>query len=60
MAPENVAIIHVEEDIVKAGYDYTKELIRIPWNGPVEYSLLEKMIEFNIQDKANCSTFWRK
>jgi uncharacterized protein YdhG (YjbR/CyaY superfamily) len=59
-APESVAITHVEDDIVKAGYDYTKELIRIPWKGPVDYSLLEKMIEFNIWDKAECSTFWRK
>ncbi|MBU5214023.1 iron chaperone [Heyndrickxia sp. FSL K6-6286] len=60
VAPESVTITHVEDDIVKAGYDYTKELIRIPWNKPVEYSLLEKMIEFNIWDKANCTTFWRK
>ncbi|GIN63211.1 intracellular iron chaperone frataxin [Robertmurraya siralis] len=61
VAPESITITHVEDDIVKAGYDYTKELIRIPWNNkPVEYSLLEKMIEFNIWDKANCSTFWRK
>ncbi|OBA05046.1 hypothetical protein A9D36_03385 [Bacillus subtilis] len=50
-APESVAITHAEVDIVKAGYDYTKELIRIPW---------KKMIEVNIRDKANCSTFWRK
>nr|WP_096155675.1 MULTISPECIES: iron chaperone [Bacillus] len=60
VAPEAVTISHVEDDIVKAGYDYTKEIIRIPWNGPLDYSLLEKMIEFNIQDKADCSTFWRK
>ncbi|GAE33724.1 iron chaperone [Halalkalibacter akibai] len=60
VAPESVTITHVEEDIVKAGYDYTKELIRIPWNAPVDYPLLEKMIEFNIWDKANCTTFWRK
>ncbi|MDT8860791.1 iron chaperone [Alkalihalobacillus sp. MEB130] len=60
VAPESVTITHVEDDIVKAGYDYTKELIRIPWNGSVDYSLLEKMIEFNIWDKANCTTFWRK
>ncbi|MBU2661831.1 iron chaperone [Bacillus cabrialesii] len=59
-APESVAITHAEDDIVKAGYDYTKELIRIPWKSPVDYPLLEKMIEFNIRDKANCSTFWRK
>ncbi|AYK55832.1 MULTISPECIES: iron chaperone frataxin [Bacillus] len=60
VAPEKVTIAHVEDDIVKAGYDYTEQLIRIPWNGPVDYTLLEKMIEFNIRDKANCSTFWRK
>jgi uncharacterized protein len=60
VAPESVTITHVEDDIVNAGYDFTKELIRIPWNAPVEYSLLEKMIEFNIWDKKNCTTFWRK
>ncbi|KHF38031.1 iron chaperone [Halalkalibacter okhensis] len=59
-APESVTITHVESDIVKAGYDYTKEIIRIPWGARVDYSLLEKMIEFNIWDKANCTTFWRK
>lgn len=60
VAPESVTITQVEDDIVEAGYDYTKELIRIPWNGSVDYSLLEKMIEFNIWEKADCSTFWRK
>lgn len=43
-----------------AGYDHTKELIRIRWESPVDFSLLEKMIEFNIMDKGDCSTFWRK
>jgi uncharacterized protein len=60
VAPESVTITHVEDDIVKAVYDYTKEIIRIPWNKPVDYHLLEKMIDFNIKDKANCTTFWRK
>ncbi|WP_100373030.1 iron chaperone [Bacillus sp. FJAT-45037] len=60
VAPERVAMEHVEDDIVQAGYAFTKELIRIPWNQPVEYSLLKKMIEFNIEDKADCTTFWRK
>ncbi|MFP7234247.1 iron chaperone [Bacillus subtilis] len=60
VAPESVTIRHAEDDIVKAGYDYTKQLIRIPWNSPVDYPLLEKMIEFNIRDKADCSTFWRE
>ncbi|WP_313894135.1 iron chaperone [Psychrobacillus sp.] len=60
VAPENAGIIHFTEEIVQAGYDHTKQLVRIPWDGPVDFSLLEKMIEFNILDKAGCPTFWRK
>ncbi|MFC4306765.1 iron chaperone [Cohnella boryungensis] len=60
VAPERAGIIHFADDIVQAGYEHTKELIRIPWNRPVDYTLLEKMIDFNIRDKTDCSTFWRK
>lgn len=60
VAPERAGIDHFSEEIVQAGYDHTKELVRIPWGSPVDFSLLEKMIEFNITDKAECSTFWRK
>lgn len=59
-APETVTIEHLEEDIKKAGYDYTKHIIRIPWKDEVDYSLLQKMIDFNIMDKADYTTFWRK
>jgi uncharacterized protein YdhG (YjbR/CyaY superfamily) len=60
VAPERAGINHFSNDIVQAGYDHTKELIRIKWDSPVDFSLLEKMIEFNIMDKSDCSTFWRK
>ncbi|KZS49196.1 iron chaperone [Paenibacillus glucanolyticus] len=60
VAPEKAGIVRFSEDIVQAGYDHTKELVRIRWDGPVDYSLLEKMIEYNLEDKADCSTFWRK
>ena len=60
VAPEKVGIDHFSDEIVKAGYGHTKQLVRIPWNDPVDFSLLEKIIEFNILDKADCSTFWRK
>lgn len=60
VAPENVTITHFKDDIEKAGYTATSEIIRIPWKSPVDYTLLEKMIDFNIEDKANCTTFWRK
>ncbi|WP_434168258.1 iron chaperone [Peribacillus frigoritolerans] len=60
VAPEKAGIDHFSDEIVQAGYDHTKQLVRIKWDSPVDYSLLEKMIEFNIFDKADCSTFWRK
>lgn len=60
VAPERAGIIRFSDDIVQAGYDHTNELVRIRWDRPVHFSLLEKMIEFNILDKADCSTFWRK
>lgn len=60
VAPERVVITRFSDEIVQTGYDHTKELIRIRWDDPVDFSLLERMIEFNISDKADCSTFWRK
>ncbi|MGP4081538.1 iron chaperone [Pseudalkalibacillus sp. R45] len=58
-APEEIAMKNFSEDIEQAGYSSTKGLFRIRWNQPVNYKLLEKIIEFNIQDKAECPTFWR-
>ena len=60
VAPEKVGINHFSDEIVQAGYDHTKELVRIRWDIPVNFSLLEKMIAFNILDKVECSSFWRK
>ncbi|MBT9131404.1 MAG: Intracellular iron chaperone frataxin [candidate division WS2 bacterium] len=60
VAPERAGINHFYDEIVQAGFDHSKELVRFRWDSPVDFSLLEKMIEFNILDKANCLTFWRK
>jgi uncharacterized protein len=60
VAPEIAGIHRFAADILQAGYDHTKGLMRIPWESPVDYPLLERMIAFNIQDKGDCSTFWRK
>lgn len=60
VSPEEAGIAHFADAIEQAGYSATKGLFRIPWNGPVNYDLLEKMIEFNIQDKAEFTNFWRK
>lgn len=60
VAPERAGINHFSDEIVQAGYDHSLELVRIKWDSPVDFSLLEKMIKFNILDKADYSTFWRK
>ncbi|QKE72737.1 iron chaperone [Arthrobacter citreus] len=60
VSPEEEGILHFANDISKAGYSATKGLFRIPWKDAVNYELLEKMIEFNIQEKAGLTTFWRK
>lgn len=60
VAPEEAGIKHFSEEIKEAGYDFTKGLMRIPWKSSVDFSLLERMIVYNIMDKADCTTFWRK
>ena len=60
VAPERAGIIRFSDEIVQAGYEHSSELVRIPWDGPAAFSLLEEIIAFNISDKADCTTFWRK
>ncbi len=60
VAPERVVIERFSDAIKTSGYEYGKELIRIRWDDAVDYSLLRKLIEFNIIDKSECQQFWRK
>ncbi|WP_181350175.1 iron chaperone [Thalassobacillus sp. CUG 92003] len=59
VAPEEVCMTHFADEIKQAGYSSTKGLFRIPWKDPVNYDLLGKIIEFNIEDKAEYTNFWR-
>ena len=60
VSPERAGIEHFSDEIVKAGYEHSQQLVRIPWNKPVDFSLLKRMITYNKHDKAECTTFWRK
>ncbi|ARF18788.1 iron chaperone [Sporosarcina ureae] len=60
VSPEPAGIANFADDIAQLGYSATKGLFRIQWNEPIHYDLLKKIIEFNIQDKADCKSFWRK
>lgn len=59
VAPEGVTIEKFSEDIKKSGYTHTREIFRIPWDKEVDYDLLKRIIEFNIEDKKDTKTFWR-
>jgi uncharacterized protein len=60
MTPEKAGIERFSDEIEKSGYSYSSMIVRIPWNKPVDYDLIAAMIEFNLADKKDCMTFWRK
>lgn len=59
-APEKKTIDLWREKFVERGFDLGKMFVCMPHNQPVPYDLLGEMIEFNIEDKKNVKTFWRK
>jgi uncharacterized protein YdhG (YjbR/CyaY superfamily) len=60
VAPERAGIEHFSAAIKQAGYHHTKMLMQMPWDKPVDYDLLKKMIAYNIEDKKDVGTFWRE
>lgn len=60
ITPEVKTIQHFSDAIQEAGYKAGKMTFNIKWTQEVNYELLSKMIEFNIEDKADVTTFWRK
>ncbi|MGM0219914.1 iron chaperone [Enterococcus sp. AZ126] len=60
IAPETVTILAFKDDIEKSGYQHTDNLFKITWDQPIDYSLLKKIIDYNIQEKINYTKFWRE
>ncbi|MBC1797324.1 iron chaperone [Listeria booriae] len=60
IAPEGEGMVRLADAITASGYPTTKMLIQMPWDKPVDYTLIKTIIDFNIADKAECTTFWRK
>lgn len=56
---EEVGIKVFSEAIKQAGYEHTKMIGRIKWTDEVNYALLKAMINYNIEDKKLCTTFFR-
>lgn len=60
IAPENAAILRFSNNIRSAGYEHTNEIIRVKWNQPLNYELIQLLIQYNIEDKKHHTSFWRK
>lgn len=59
VAPETKALKHFADDIKQAGLKASKMLLKLPWDKPVDYALLEKIIRYNMADKKGLTTYWR-
>jgi uncharacterized protein YdhG (YjbR/CyaY superfamily) len=60
VTPESKTIEKFSDDFSTVKLSATMELFRIKWEQEIPYSLLERIIHFNIEDKKECSTSWRK
>ncbi|QWB99405.1 DUF1801 domain-containing protein [Mycoplasmatota bacterium] len=60
MSPEQKTLHVFKSAIEKAGYDYGKMIIRIPWTEKIDFSLIKQLIDYNIEDKKDIHTFWRQ
>ena len=60
VTPDVIGMKHFSEDIAKSGYTQTINLFRIKWDMAVDHGLLARIIQFNIDDKKDCKTFWKK
>ena len=60
VTPEQAGITHFASDFEQAGLSYSSMIVRFPYDRPFNFELLAKMIEFNLEDKKDCTTFWRK
>ncbi len=60
VAPERAGILYFSDEIIKSGYEHTNQLFKIRWDNPVDYELLKKIISYNIVQKKDSITFWRR
>lgn len=59
VSPEAAGMKPFTQRFETDGYTYTENLFRIKWTDEVDYLLLKDIIEFNLKDKAETTTFWR-
>lgn len=59
MSPEVKPIKKFKASIEETGLSHTDNIIRIGWNEPIPYDLIETLVDYNIEDKTEHASFWR-
>ena len=59
IAPERAAMIHFEETLSTKDVDTTKMLIQMKWTKDIDFTLIEDVINYNIFEKKDITSFWR-
>jgi len=60
LAPEAVTVNKFKEEAKEKGYQVTKQLIKIKDKQTINFDLIKKMIDFNIEDKNGYKKYWRE
>lgn len=60
VVPEYKAIEVFKEDIKKSNYQSTNFIYKMKWQNPIDYDLLKRIIDYNMEDKKGLNTYWRK
>lgn len=57
--PEPQAMAVFAEKINRSGYSQTQSIFRIRLGDKIDFTLIKEIIDYNILDKKDCTTFWR-
>lgn len=60
ISAEAAGTAHFYDELVAAGYQPSSMIFRIKWSQAVDWDLIRRIVAFNIEDKKDCATFWRK
>jgi len=60
VSPEVAGIKQFFDRITACGYPMGKSTFRIKWDETIDYQLLYDIIQFNLDEKQDYPTFWRK
>ncbi len=59
VAGEGDIIADFAEELAARGISHGSKIFRLPWDEPIPYDFLAMVIDHNIEQKKDVTTFWR-